>query len=136
MLTLCTRRLTSAGNRRARCKSCLLTLLGFSIPFALMALLVLGALSQELLELALGRDGTQMLSLYLVSVYRLLAIGQCVHKAVRCKCRVSSHHQTPVVQVFDSLSASQQLYSCVGLVLLSFLLLIIARFSFRYEKQI
>lgn len=110
-------------------------MLGFSIPFALMALLVLGVLSQELLELALGHDGTQMLSLYLVSVYRLLAIVRCVHEVVECKCRFSSHRQTPVVKVFDSLSASQQLYSCVGLVLLSFLLLIIARFSFRYEKQ-
>uniref|UniRef100_A0A3P9BPU5 Si:ch211-11k18.4 n=1 Tax=Maylandia zebra TaxID=106582 RepID=A0A3P9BPU5_9CICH len=54
-------------NRRARCKSCFLTLLGFSVPLALMAFLLLGALSQDLLEAALGREGTEALSLYLVS---------------------------------------------------------------------
>uniref|UniRef100_A0AAQ5ZP90 Dynamin N-terminal domain-containing protein n=1 Tax=Amphiprion ocellaris TaxID=80972 RepID=A0AAQ5ZP90_AMPOC len=81
---------TLISNRRARCKSCFLTLLGFSIPMALMAILVLGALSKELLEMALGPQGTEALSLYL-----------------------------------------QQLYSCGGLVLTSFLMLIIARFSFR-----
>uniref|UniRef100_A0A665TWD0 Uncharacterized LOC115047801 n=1 Tax=Echeneis naucrates TaxID=173247 RepID=A0A665TWD0_ECHNA len=75
---------TSADNRRARCKSCFLTLLGFSVPMALMALLVLGSLSKELLEMALGNEGKE-----------------------------------------------QQLYGCGGLVLLSFLLLLIARFSFR-----
>ncbi|XP_054463758.1 uncharacterized protein si:ch211-11k18.4 [Anoplopoma fimbria] len=96
-------RQTSAMNRRARCKSCLLTLLGFTVPLALMALLVLGILSQELLEVALGREGTETLSLYL----------------------------SPVVKVLESLSVEQQLYGCGGMVLLSFLLLIIARFSFR-----
>uniref|UniRef100_A0A8C2WXT4 Si:ch211-11k18.4 n=1 Tax=Cyclopterus lumpus TaxID=8103 RepID=A0A8C2WXT4_CYCLU len=101
--TLSDDRQTSAMNRRARCKSCLLTLLGFTVPLALMALLVLGILSQEVLEVALGREGTETLSLYL----------------------------TPMVKVFDSLSVEQQLYGCGGMVLLSFLLLIIARFSFR-----
>nr|XP_020453416.1 uncharacterized protein LOC109958834 [Monopterus albus] len=96
-------RQASVQNRRARCKSCFLALLGFSIPMALMALLVLGALSKELLEMALGRHGTETLSLYM----------------------------TPIVRLFDSLSATQQLYGCCGLVLLSFLLLIIAHFSFR-----
>lgn len=76
-MTLCTHRLTSARNRRARCKSCLLTLLGFCVPLALMALLALGALSQELLELVLGRDGTETLSLYLVSVYGSLVCCNC-----------------------------------------------------------
>lgn len=46
-----------------------MTLLGFSVPLALMALLVLGALSKEMLDLALGRDATETLSLYLVSVF-------------------------------------------------------------------
>lgn len=40
--------------------------------------------------------------------------------------------QTPVVKLLDPLTAEQQLYACAGLVLLSFILLIIARFSFRY----
>lgn len=34
-----------------------------------MALLVLGAVSQELLEALLGREGTETLSLYLVSCH-------------------------------------------------------------------
>uniref|UniRef100_A0A8C5DYL4 Uncharacterized LOC114468374 n=1 Tax=Gouania willdenowi TaxID=441366 RepID=A0A8C5DYL4_GOUWI len=65
--TLSSDRQMTSQNRRARCKSCFLTLLGFSIPMALMALLVLGALSKELLEVALGKQGKETLSLYLVS---------------------------------------------------------------------
>uniref|UniRef100_A0A8C4IQY8 Si:ch211-11k18.4 n=1 Tax=Dicentrarchus labrax TaxID=13489 RepID=A0A8C4IQY8_DICLA len=97
-MTFCSHRQTSVGNRRARCKSCFLTLLGFSVPMALMALLVLGTLSQELLDMALGREGTETLSIYLNPIVRL--------------------------------------YSCGGLVLLSFLLLIIARFSFRTQSTL
>uniref|UniRef100_A0A8C8HZU4 G domain-containing protein n=1 Tax=Oncorhynchus tshawytscha TaxID=74940 RepID=A0A8C8HZU4_ONCTS len=96
-------RQTSVDNRRARCKGCVLALLGFSVPFMLMAALVLGSLSRELLEMSLGHDGIEALSLYL----------------------------TPVVRVFDSMSVEYQLYSCGGLIFLSFLLLILARFSFR-----
>lgn len=66
-LTFTLHRQTSSGNRRARCKSCFLTLLGFTVPMALMALLVLGALSKELLEMALGPEGRETLSLYMVS---------------------------------------------------------------------
>ncbi|XP_062295118.1 uncharacterized protein si:ch211-11k18.4 [Scomber scombrus] len=96
-------RQTSTENRRARCKSCFLTLLGFTVPMALMALLVLGTLSKELLEMALGQEGRAVLALYL----------------------------TPLVTVFESLSVEQRLYGGGGMVLLSFLMLIIARFSFR-----
>ncbi|XP_034567981.1 uncharacterized protein si:ch211-11k18.4 [Notolabrus celidotus] len=106
--TILNDRQTSTRNRRARCKGCLLTLLGFSVPMALMALLVLGTLSQELLEMGLGRQGTEALSVYL----------------------------NPVVKVLDSLSVEQQLYSCAGLVLFSFLLLLIARFSFRTQSTL
>uniref|UniRef100_A0A3Q3NF46 Si:ch211-11k18.4 n=1 Tax=Labrus bergylta TaxID=56723 RepID=A0A3Q3NF46_9LABR len=106
--TLLNDRQTSAGNRRARCKTCFLTLLGFCVPLALMALLVLGSLSEELLEMVLGGQGKEMLSLYLA----------------------------PVVKMFDSFSAEQQLYGVGGLVLLSFLLLIIARFSFRTQPTL
>ncbi|MEQ2296459.1 hypothetical protein AMECASPLE_025102, partial [Ameca splendens] len=101
-------RQNSLENRRARCKSCFLTLLGFCIPLALLGLLVLGTLSQELLVMALGRQGTETLSLYLA----------------------------PIVRIFESLSGEQQLYCCGGLVLLSFLLLIIARFSFRTQPTL
>ncbi|KAM9780480.1 uncharacterized protein ACB057_016566 [Neosynchiropus ocellatus] len=96
-------RQTGVRNRRARCKSCFFMALGFCIPLALMALLLLGTLSREALEVALGPHGTQALSLYLM----------------------------PVVRLSDSLSARQQLYVCGGLVLLSFLLLLVPRFSFR-----
>ncbi|XP_034046904.1 uncharacterized protein si:ch211-11k18.4 [Thalassophryne amazonica] len=106
--TLVNDRWTSAKNRHARCKSCLLTLVGFSIPLALLALLVLGALSKDMLEVALGRQGTDVLSLYL----------------------------SPIVRISDSLTAEQQVYCCGGLVLLSFLLLIIARFSFRTQPTL
>uniref|UniRef100_A0A3Q0RDI5 Si:ch211-11k18.4 n=1 Tax=Amphilophus citrinellus TaxID=61819 RepID=A0A3Q0RDI5_AMPCI len=94
---------TTVENRRARCKSCFLTLLGFCVPLTLLAFLVLGALSQDLLKVALGKEGTETLALYL---------------------------QTPIVRIFDSLPVEQRLYGCAGLVLLSFLLLIIARFIF------
>lgn len=62
-----TLRLMSVNNRRARCKGCLLALLGFSVPLILMVALVLGSLSRELMETALGEEGTEALSLYLVS---------------------------------------------------------------------
>ncbi|XP_037544850.1 uncharacterized protein si:ch211-11k18.4 [Nematolebias whitei] len=101
-------RQTSLENRRARCKSCFLTLLGFSVPLALLALLILGSVSRELLEMALGHEGTEALSLYL----------------------------TPIVRVYESLTGEQQLYVCGGLVLLSFLLLILARFSFRTRSTL
>uniref|UniRef100_A0A669F537 Si:ch211-11k18.4 n=1 Tax=Oreochromis niloticus TaxID=8128 RepID=A0A669F537_ORENI len=101
-------RQTTVENRRARCKSCFLTLLGFSVPLALMAFLLLGVLSQDLLDAALGQEGTEALSLYLM----------------------------PAVKIFQSLSVEQQLYGCAGLVLLSFLLLIIARFTFRTQPTL
>uniref|UniRef100_A0A668RNV8 Dynamin N-terminal domain-containing protein n=1 Tax=Oreochromis aureus TaxID=47969 RepID=A0A668RNV8_OREAU len=86
-------RQTTVENRHARCKSCFLTLLGFSVPLALMAFLLLGALSQDLLDAALGQEGTEALSLYLM----------------------------PAVKIFQSLSVEQQLYGCAGLVLLDFI---------------
>ncbi|KAL0993639.1 hypothetical protein UPYG_G00110950 [Umbra pygmaea] len=101
--TLSHDRQTSVDNRRAQCKGCLLALLGFSVPLMLMAALVLGSLSREMLELALGNHGTDALSLYL----------------------------TPVVKVFESMTVEHQLYSCGGLVFLSFILLLLARFTFR-----
>lgn len=91
-----------------------------------MGLLLLGALSQELLEMALGRQGTEALSLYLVS-------KPPWHHAKSDDVQVSYScpSQTPVVKVFDSLSVEQQLYGCGGLALLSFLLLLVGRFSFK-----
>lgn len=106
--TLANDRQTTSDNRRARCKSCFLTLLGFSVPLALMALLVLGALSKELLEVTLGAEGTEALSVYL----------------------------SPVVRLFDSLSGTQQLYLSAGLIFVSFLFLIISRFCFKTRQTL
>ncbi|TNM96751.1 hypothetical protein fugu_014907 [Takifugu bimaculatus] len=103
--TLANDRLTSSANRRSRCKSCFLTLLGFCVPLAMLALLVLGAASEELLEVVLGPEGMETVSLYLA----------------------------PLVKALDSLSGTQQLYACGLLFLLSLLLLIVARFSFRTQ---
>ncbi|XP_061893307.1 uncharacterized protein si:ch211-11k18.4 [Entelurus aequoreus] len=101
-------RQTSVANRGARCKSCFLTLMGFSIPIALLSILLLGTLSQEVLEMAVGRQGIEVLSLYLV----------------------------PVVRIFESMSGEQQLYGCGGMVFASFILLLIARFSFRTQPTL
>ncbi|KAM9745290.1 uncharacterized protein ACNS7B_009705 [Menidia menidia] len=99
--TLGNDRLTSLTNRRSRCKSCFLTLLGFCVPLALLAFVALGSLSKELLEMVLGQQGTETLSLYL----------------------------TPIVRIFNSLSDEMKIYVSGGSVLLSFLLIIFARFS-------
>lgn len=39
------------------------------------------------------------------------------------------------MKVFDSLSMEQKMYGGVGMVLLSFFLLIVARFAFRYKSE-
>ncbi|KAI1884745.1 hypothetical protein AGOR_G00229670 [Albula goreensis] len=103
-----TDRQNSVDNRRARCKGCVLGLLGFSVPLLLLALLVLGSLSREVLEMMLGEDGTDTLSLYLA----------------------------PVVKAFESIPVQHQLYCCGGLVLLSFILLLLARLSFRTRSTL
>ncbi|KAJ8250940.1 hypothetical protein GJAV_G00214990 [Gymnothorax javanicus] len=98
-----TDRQCSAQNRRARCQGCVLGLLGFCFPLLMLAFLVLGSLSREVLELGLGEAGTEALSV----------------------------HLGPVVRAFDSISVQHQLYCAGGLVLLSFILLLLARLFFR-----
>uniref|UniRef100_A0AAR2KKS1 G domain-containing protein n=1 Tax=Pygocentrus nattereri TaxID=42514 RepID=A0AAR2KKS1_PYGNA len=66
--TLDNDRQCSVGNRRARCKGCALGLLGFTIPLLMLAALVLGSLSKEMLDMVLGADGTEALTIYLVKV--------------------------------------------------------------------
>ncbi|XP_051988473.1 uncharacterized protein si:ch211-11k18.4 [Xyrauchen texanus] len=106
--TLHNDRQCSIENRRARFKGCVLGMLGFTVPLLLLAALMLGSLSREVLELMLGDNGTEALSLYVA----------------------------PAVKVFESLTVEVQLYSCVGLVLLSFILLLLARFSFRTKPTL
>ncbi|XP_047428905.1 uncharacterized protein si:ch211-11k18.4 [Mugil cephalus] len=101
--TLDNDRQTSSQNRRSRCKSCFLTLLGFCVPLCLMALVVLGSMSHEFLQASLGHEGLEALKLYV----------------------------EPVANLTKSMPMEQQLYVYGGLVLLSFLLLLISRFSFR-----
>ncbi|KAG5831973.1 hypothetical protein ANANG_G00286170 [Anguilla anguilla] len=94
---------SSMDNRRARCKGCVLGLLGFCVPLLMLAFLVLGSLSKEVLDMTLGPNGTEALSLYL----------------------------SPVVKAFESVPVQHQLYCSGGLVLLSFILLLLARLFFR-----
>ncbi|XP_067285010.1 uncharacterized protein si:ch211-11k18.4 [Pseudorasbora parva] len=98
----------SVENRRARLKGCLLGMLGFTVPLLLLVALVLGSLSREVLDLMLGNKGTEALSLYVA----------------------------PAVKAFETLSVEVQLYSCAGLVLLSFIFLLLARFSFRTKSTL
>lgn len=97
---------TASENRRTRCKSWMLILMGFSIPLALMALLVLSTMSRELLLEVLGPQGFESLSLYM----------------------------TPVIKLFDSMTVKQLLYSCGGMLLFSFLLIIIAQLFYRTRQ--
>uniref|UniRef100_A0A8C1ESJ3 Si:ch211-11k18.4 n=1 Tax=Cyprinus carpio carpio TaxID=630221 RepID=A0A8C1ESJ3_CYPCA len=106
--TLHNDRQCSVENRRSRFKGCLLGMLGFTVPLLLLATLVLGSLSKDVLVLMLGDSGIEALTLYVV----------------------------PAVKAFESLSAEVQLYSCAGLVLLSFIFLLIARFSFRTKPTL
>ncbi|XP_072549073.1 uncharacterized protein [Salminus brasiliensis] len=106
--TLRNDRQCSVENRRARCKGCFLGLLGFSIPLLMLCALVLGSLSKEVLDLVLGADGTEALTVYLA----------------------------PVVKAFESVSVEMQLYICGGLVFLSFILLILSRFSSRTKPTL
>ncbi|KAJ7990019.1 hypothetical protein DPEC_G00310520 [Dallia pectoralis] len=106
--TLCQDRQTGVDNRRARCKGCLMALLGFCVPLILMAVLLLGSLSREVVEMALGENGKEVLTL----------------------------HLSPMVNMFESMSVEYQLYSSGGLVLLSFILLLLARFSFRTQPTL
>ncbi|XP_048058326.1 uncharacterized protein si:ch211-11k18.4 [Megalobrama amblycephala] len=98
----------SIENRRARFKGCLLGMLGFTVPLLLLVILVLGSLSRDVLVLMLGNNGTEALSLYVA----------------------------PAVKAFESLSVEVQLYSCAGLVLLSFIFLLLSRFSFRTKPTL
>lgn len=106
--TLQNDRQCSIENRRARFKGCLLGMMGFIVPLLLLVVLVLGSLSKDVLVLMLGDSGTEALSLYVA----------------------------PAVKAFESLSVEVQLYSCAGLVLLSFILLLLARFSFRTKPTL
>lgn len=44
-------------------------MLGFTVPLLLLIVLVLGTLSREMLELMLGDNGTEALSLYVVGTH-------------------------------------------------------------------
>ncbi|XP_043091737.1 uncharacterized protein si:ch211-11k18.4 [Puntigrus tetrazona] len=98
----------SVENRRSRFKGCLLGMLGFTVPLLLLVTLVLGSLSKDVLVLMLGKSGIEALTLYVV----------------------------PAVKAFESLSAEVQLYSCAGLVLLSFIFILLSRFSFRTKPTL
>uniref|UniRef100_A0A8C1V3K9 Si:ch211-11k18.4 n=1 Tax=Cyprinus carpio TaxID=7962 RepID=A0A8C1V3K9_CYPCA len=66
--TLHNDRQCSVENRRSRFKGCLLGMLGFTVPLLLLATLVLGSLSKDVLVLMLGDSGIEALTLYVVSI--------------------------------------------------------------------
>lgn len=67
----------SIENHRARFKGCVWGLLGFTVPLLLLTVLVLGTLSREMLELMLGDNGTEVLSLYVVSTPLQRSMRMC-----------------------------------------------------------
>lgn len=78
----------------------------------------------------------QKLSLYMWLVLMWLDACTCVI-VWKYKCKdVYFCLQAPAVKAFESLSGQVQLYSCAALVLLSFIFLLLARFSFRWNEQI
>uniref|UniRef100_A0A8C2I101 Si:ch211-11k18.4 n=1 Tax=Cyprinus carpio TaxID=7962 RepID=A0A8C2I101_CYPCA len=73
--TLHNDRQCSVENRRSRFKGCLLGMLGFTVPLLLLATLVLGSLSKDVLVLMLGDSGIEALTLYkgrLVNIFGLV----------------------------------------------------------------
>ncbi|XP_028843203.1 uncharacterized protein LOC114794664 [Denticeps clupeoides] len=106
--TLSNDRQCRVENRRARCKGCVFGMLGFMVPLLLLAVLLLSSVSREVMVMALGDNGTDMLELYL----------------------------SPAEKALESMSSDVQLYCSIGLVLLSFILILIARFSFRTKHTL
>ncbi|XP_023661167.1 uncharacterized protein [Paramormyrops kingsleyae] len=129
---LSTDRKRSREKWRAQCKGCLLGLMGFSVPLSLLMLLLLGSLSRETVELTLGKEGTEALSMYLLFCPGLVTSLICPSRSF-CVRYYFLSFELPVLWVLDSFSVQQQFYFCSSLVLLSFILLLLARSAFRTQ---
>jgi GTPase SAR1 family protein len=92
-----------SGNYRAYVKGGFLYLLTFTLPLALILNLVAGFLSDKILKDLLGKDGTDMLRLYLA----------------------------PVKTFWKGVHTDYQMYAGVFLIVLTLLLLVLARYSSR-----
>uniref|UniRef100_A0A8C4TGP6 Si:ch211-11k18.4 n=1 Tax=Erpetoichthys calabaricus TaxID=27687 RepID=A0A8C4TGP6_ERPCA len=95
-----------AFNRRAHLKGFVFGLLGFAVPLFLLASLVLGTMSREVLVLALGESGTDALSVYL----------------------------SPVAYIWSMMPKEHYMSICLGLAGLSVILLLLAKWSFRTQR--
>ncbi|XP_061086433.1 uncharacterized protein LOC133121244 [Conger conger] len=93
----------SADNSQSHCIGCMLCLLGSFLLFMLLAVLLLGGLSNPVFQMALGEEGREALTLYLV----------------------------PVMKALVSMPIDHQLYCCGGLVMVFVTLLILACLAFR-----
>jgi len=97
-----------SGNYRAYAKGGFLYLLTFTLPLALMLNLVAGFLSDDLLKGVLGKDGLDMMKLYLA----------------------------PVRTFWKGVPREYQMYAGIFLVVLTLLLLVMARFSSRLSATL
>ncbi|XP_039620782.1 uncharacterized protein si:ch211-11k18.4 [Polypterus senegalus] len=95
-------------NRRAHFKGFVFGLLGFAVPLFLLASLVLGTMSREVLVLALGESGTDVLSVYL----------------------------SPVAYIWSMMPKEHYMSICLGLAGLSVILLLLAKWSFRTQRTL
>ncbi|XP_043942193.1 uncharacterized protein LOC122813767 [Protopterus annectens] len=98
----------SLYNRKARTKGCLFGLIGFMLPVFLLVTLIFGNLSRELLVVSLGEKMTQTLAVYLAPMHTFWAF----------------------------IPDDQEMYIFLGLAVLSFLFLLLARFSFRTKTAL
>ncbi|MFT7814745.1 uncharacterized protein LOC111840496 isoform X3 [Arapaima gigas] len=95
-------------NRRAQCQGCILGLVGFSVPFFLVMLVILGNMSRETVEQTLGEQGTELLIMYL----------------------------GPVERAVMSSSFQQRMWCCGALVQFSVVLLVLAHLTLRTRPSL
>ncbi|XP_064180659.1 uncharacterized protein LOC135249206 isoform X2 [Anguilla rostrata] len=100
---LSTDRHRDADNLQSHCIGCMLCLLVFCLLFLLLAVLLLGSLSNPVLQMILGEECMEALTPYLVRVMKEL----------------------------DSVPIQDQLYCCGGLFMVSVTLLLLAYLAFR-----
>uniref|UniRef100_V9KUZ5 EH domain-containing protein 3 n=1 Tax=Callorhinchus milii TaxID=7868 RepID=V9KUZ5_CALMI len=100
--------LLSIQNRKARSKGFLFALLGFLVPVFLMASLVMGGLSRETISALLGDNTTDILEIY----------------------------AGPIQTFWQLIPPDHTIYVFLALSVLSLLLILLARFSFRTAETL
>uniref|UniRef100_A0A8C1UYL1 Si:ch211-11k18.4 n=1 Tax=Cyprinus carpio TaxID=7962 RepID=A0A8C1UYL1_CYPCA len=101
--TLHNDRQCSVENRRSRFKGCLLGMLGFTVPLLLLATLVLGSLSKDVLVLMLGDSGIEALTLYVVSIFSIVPNISCfsLYSSFRTKPTLSGKQKRQLQQKLE-----------------------------------